>query len=139
MEQTGLKVAPEAAAQEVERWLEYKKVGAGKREAYAGNIKQLADAISTGVLSLNEKFELVQELKFPIISDEGKINITQLVYKPRLSVGAVQAQMSGVKAGDGDGRVNAIAAALTGQLKAIIAKLDTEDYSVVNDIVLFFI
>ena len=62
-----------------------------------------------------------------------------LVFKPRLTVGQINAKMKGVKASDVDGRLVGYIAALTAQNTGVIAKLDAEDNKVAQSIVMFFL
>jgi len=135
-EMSWLIVAKHANA-EIEKWLDFKKVSAKKRIAYADNIATLAEAISEGSLSLNdETFVLTQNLKFPI---GEQLSIPQFTFKPRVAVGDLNNAMNGVKATDAEGRINAYISALTNQSKEVIKKLDTEDFTIPQAIAVFFI
>jgi hypothetical protein len=131
-------VSIEQATEEITKWLDYKKIEEDERETQAENITKLAKAISRGTLTMDDDFNLVQVLKFPVEDSRGNPVLTKLTYKPRLSVQARDAQMQGIKASDGDARILAFYAALTGVAKALIAKLDTVDYSIGYAIVVFF-
>lgn len=131
------KISREIAEAEINSWLDYKKINEKKRNNYKDNIESLIDAVSEGVLSVNpETKELIHVLSFPI-GEEMKVN--KLEYKPRLTVGAVQSHLNGVKATDADGRIIAYVAALTSQPKELIKKMDTEDNSVAQSIAIFFL
>jgi hypothetical protein len=130
------KVNPEIAKAEVEKWLDYKKVSQNKKESYADNIKALEEAIVEGYLSLDDNFNFVQQLKFPI---ESEVSTSVLTFKPRLKESQVSLHLTGVKIGDFDGRLYAYVAALTGKPKDLIKALDTEDYSIGKNIAFFFI
>tara|TARA_R110001606_G_scaffold380908_2_gene541724 strand:+ start:3723 stop:4136 length:414 start_codon:yes stop_codon:yes gene_type:complete len=124
------------ATAEVNAWLDHKKVKTKKRKSYEEQIDNLIEAICTGQLSMNdETFEFTQTLQFPI----GKDNRDTLVYKPRVSVGAFYVHLKGVKADDVDGRIFAYVAGLTGNLVAVITKVDPEDYDICKDIAVFFL
>jgi hypothetical protein len=131
-----MKVDIEIARQEVEKWLEYKRVGASKREAYKDAIDSLVDAVAFGQLTLEDDYHFVQHLDFPIEGDEP---IEELKFKPRIKVKEIYSKMRGVKAGDADGRVMALIAALTGKPSAMVGMLETSDYSVSQNIALFFL
>ena len=51
----------------------------------------------------------------------------------------IHAHLQGVKSSDADARVAAMCAAVTGNPKAIILKQDTEDYSIGQAVVVFFL
>lgn len=130
------KVSREQAKQEVESWLDFKKIGEKKRESQEAQIESLVDAVAEGDLVLKEDKTFVQVLKFPT---QGDIPIKELEYKPRLSMMNIHSQLEGVKSSDGDGRVLAYVAALTGKAKQIIRNLDSEDYNVSQAIAIFFL
>jgi hypothetical protein len=131
------KVNRETAEAEINSWLDFKKISEKKRTNYKENIESLVDAVCEGILSVNpEGKELVQILNFPI-GEEMKVN--KLEYKPRLTVGAVQSHLNGVKATDADGRIIAYIAALTSQPKELIKKMDTEDNGLAQSIAVFFL
>jgi hypothetical protein len=131
-----MKIAIEVATQEVEKWLDYKKISDNKRGVREENIKALIEGVSEGILVLNEDFSFTHTLKFQI---EGELPITKLSYKPRLKVASVHNHMQGVKASDGDGRVCAYVAALSSQPKEVIKHLDTEDYAIATAVAVFFL
>ena len=54
-------------------------------------------------------------------------------------VRGINAKMKGVKSGDSDGRIVGYIAALTDQPSGIITSLDTEDNSLAQQIVAFFL
>lgn len=129
-------VSKEIATQEINKWLDFKKVNDKKKEAQKDQIESLVDALVDGSLVLNADFVLTQTLKFPT---EGELKIISLDFKPRLKMQAIHNAMGGVKSGDVDGRVLAYIAALTSTPKAVIKDLDTEDYSISQSIAIFFL
>ena len=131
------KVSRDVAQVDVEAWLDFKRVSQKKREVQTDSIDALIDAVSDGILTINdETFEITHHLIFPF---EGDSPLNELVYKPRLKVKQIHANLSGVKTGDTDGRLAAYVAALTSKNSQIIKNLDTEDYSVGTAIAIFFI
>jgi hypothetical protein len=129
-------VNKETATREVESWLDFKKVGAKRRETYKENIDTLVSSIEEGVLSLSENKEFIHELKFAL---NGEVPISTLKYKPRITVESVQMHMQGVKSSDLQGMICAYVAALTTQPKGVIKHLDTEDQSIAQSIAIFFL
>lgn len=129
-------VAKEIAQEEVNSWLDAKKITPQKRETFEAYIEQLVNGICNGALSLNPETKVfTYTLSFPT---EGDAPITKLDFKPRLKLSTVTAHLQGVKSTDGDGRLTAYVAALTGQPKGVINALDTEDYSACLSIAVFF-
>jgi hypothetical protein len=130
------KVVKEVAFEEVEKWLDHKKISDKKRESYKEQVDLLVESISDGYLSLNDDFTFTQKLKFPI---SNQISTSQLTYKPRLKMSEIHRRLEGVKTSDSDGRVCAYIAALTSQPKEVIKELDTVDYEIGQAITIFFL
>ncbi len=129
----------EMAQAEVNKWLDAKKVKQRKRESYPDAIEHITNAIAEGSLFLSEDFKLTQKLSFPVCDNSGAEVFSELEYKPRLTVFDTQAATKNVKAGDADGRIMAYASALTGKSNGLLGKLDTEDYTLVQSITVFFL
>jgi hypothetical protein len=132
----GKTVSKDIAQADVNKWLDYKKIGESKRNSNQGQIDSLVDAISEGNLIVNEDMSITHVLKFPL---DGETTVTELKYKARMNSEAVLPHLNGVKPTDVDGRMVAYTAALTSQLKAIIKKLDTEDSTLAHAVVVFFL
>lgn len=132
-------IAREVAEQEVQDWLDFKKVNARKRQNYKENIETLVDSIVVGILTLNDDKSFVQKLNFPLGEEGKEATITTLTYKPRIKVQTVQVCLQGIKPADADGRVCGYISALTGTDRNIIKQLDTEDYSIGESIAIFFL
>lgn len=129
-------IALDVAQAEVDRWLEHKKISAGKRETNKPSIDSMVAGFQDGMLILNEDFSITHKLKF---ATEGEKPIEELKYKPRLKVETTFKHLEGVKSSDADGRLCAYVAALTSLPKGLITKLDTEDYSLAQSIAVFFL
>lgn len=127
------KVDPVVAAGEVTRWLDQKRVMPKKRESLKEQIETMTDAIVHGVLSIDEEGVITHKLLYPL---EGFAE--ELTYKPRIRVEDVQARLKNQKSTDVDARILATMAALTGKSMGVLAKLDSEDLSVAQSIVIFF-
>lgn len=129
-------ISPEVAQQEIEKWLDHKRVSEKRRESLSDQIEILVNAVVEGELVLDEKFTLKQKLRFPI---ENEITTTALEYKPRLKIGEVHNRLQGIKPGDADGRITAYISALTGKPKEVIKNLEVDDYGIGQSIAIFFI
>ena len=129
-------ITREISEQEVEKWLDFKKLSDRKKESLKENIDALTDLISDGVLVLREDHCFVLKLKYPL---ENEINIPELVFQPRLKYGKLQQSMQGVKVTDVEGRLIGFISALTSLPKDVIKALDTEDINIAQQIVIFFI
>lgn len=133
------KVTPEIARQDVERWLDFKRVPAKKRAAVADTIESMAEAIEQGTLIVNDDCTITHNLIFPIENSDGEHTVEELKYKPRVTTEAISIRMKDVKVTDAHGMFIAYASALTNQPTALIKKLDTEDFRVAQSIVTFFL
>ena len=133
------KVNAETAMKEVHQWLEHKKVDDDVIEANKDNIETLAKHISNGNLIVDESFNLVYTLKWPIEDQDGGIVCDKLVFKPRLKVGDIQTRTANIKATDAFALISAYVSALTSQNTGIIKQLDSGDYKTAQAIVTFFL
>lgn len=126
----------ELAQQEIESWLDFKKINEKKREAQKEQIETLIDAVADGSLTLSPDKKLIQVLKFPT---EGEMPVTKMEYAPRLKVSTIHEKLQGVKSTDADGRICAYIAALTNNPKNVVKAMDTEDYGVAQAVAIFFL
>ncbi len=135
-------VSPEIAVADVESWLRGKRVSESKRERphIKEAIKELIEAVSYGdVVIDSENMTITYNLLWPILNEDKAPVLSSLVFKPRLRTSELKDRTSKIEAGDGIGRICAIAGALTGQATSMIEKLDTEDMSIVNAVAVFFL
>lgn len=129
-------ISRDIGQQEIEKWLDYKKISHKKREIQKDHIDSLVDAICDGSISLKDDFTIVHNLKFPT---DGELPVKTLEYKPRLKMETIHMHLQGVKSQDADGRLCAHVAALTSKPKDLVRKLDTEDYTIAQSIAIFFL
>lgn len=127
----------EQAQAEVEKWLDHKKVSAGKREKQKPHIEVLVDAICDGTLTLNPDMTFTHALKFPI--GDGADALKEIKYRPRISHGEVHVYLQKCKSDDAHGQVFAYIQALTKQPKDLLARLDSEDHAIAQGFAVFFI
>ena len=122
----------ERAQKEVDSWLDYRRVRQSKRDAAKAFISSIAEAVQYGLVSFNESTgELTQRLEFPV---DGFIS--ELVYKPRLTVADQNKHVSATK--NANEIYQAYIAAATNQGLAQIQRMDMADYEVAFAIVNFF-
>lgn len=133
------KISPEIARQEIEVWLDYKKVPSKKREDMADTIDLLAEAIEVGVLVRNDNNSITHQLIFPIENKDGEATVHQITYKPRITAEAINLRMKGVKVTETHAMFLAYASALTDQPVQLLKHLDTEDLRIVQSVVAFFL
>lgn len=131
---------PQVTAQaEVDKWLEAKKITGKKLDSLKDNVEALVDGIEDGSLVLREDMHFVLKLKFPLTNSDGKETLTELVFKPRLTIKEVNARMKGVKPSDADARVIRYVGALTDQPSAVLENLDTGDNAMAQQFASFFL
>lgn len=125
-------MSPEMAAEEFDKWAEYKKI-----DQYTINENQdernfIINAFETGRLKLNEDFSIVQKLKFPVND-----RLTELKYKARLTVREMQ---SIDKTKDkGVSSMVALASVLTDESSGLIRNLDAADFGLMRSLVTYFL
>lgn len=124
------------AEQEVNLWLDYKRVKDSVRETQKAQIGVLIDAVQYGDVTINTTtFAITQKMSFPEAT--GGL-YSELVYKARISIGELQRACAAVKIGDFDGRIAAYVAALTDKGVSHILKMDSDDFKVAQAIAVFF-
>ena len=131
------KVTHEVAQNEINSWLDKKKVFASIRDANKESIENLVEAVVEGVLTLDSSsFELTQILLFPL----GEGGVTKsLVYKARLNDNLLKPHLKNVELKDLEGRFAAMTAALTGETKGVYLAMDTADTRITKSILVFFL
>lgn len=131
-----MKITPEVAAVEVQKWLDEKKISQKKRTANQDSIDKLVEAVVEGHLKLTEKFFWELKLMFPPVGEDPP---KELKFRPRITVGDLQKQTKGISADDPQGIMIAYTAAVTGQPKGVISAIDQDDFLVAQAIVIFFL
>ena len=137
-------ITPEVAQQDIDKWLDYKKIGQHKRELLKEAIDTIYDALVSGELTIKEDFTILYRLKFPVSSavagsDEPSKELKELSFKPRLNGEQLEARLKHMKATDTASRVRAYIQALTNAPEVLLKKLDTSDLDVCQSIAGFFI
>lgn len=133
------KVARPAAELEFNSWLDFKRVKESKRVENQQFGEQIINGISDGTITIDEATQqMTVKLDFPLTDDQGNETVAELVVKPRLTVQELNAKLNGVK-GNAMDMQPAYIAAMTGKPIGLIKKLDTQDYSLLINIVVYFL
>ena len=133
------KVARPAAELEFNSWLDFKIVKESKRLENQQFGEQIINGISDGTITIDETTQqMTVKLDFPLTDDQGNETVTELVVKPRLTVQELNAKLNGAK-GNAMDMQPAYIAAMTGKPIGLIKKLDTQDYSLLINIVVYFL
>lgn len=131
-------VSREIAEKEVNDWLAYKKVPDAYIKGSQMYINGIIIAIQEGTFTIDPVSKVItHKLKFPI-SEGTDLQITELKYKPRLSVGAIQSNTAGMGISDLTGKTLGTIAALCGRPRTEIISMDNEDFRPASDVAAFF-
>lgn len=134
------KVNLDIAVDNVNQWLNHKKISQNKRESLQGMIDNLVGAVADGNLVLMEDMKLRHILVFPLEDEMGNSSLTELVYKPRLSDAQLEPYKKSVKGSDFDSSLKRTILALTGQSLGVINLLDgSTDRQIAESIAVFFV
>ena len=134
-------VSEELATKEVAKWLDFKNVSERKRnkKETKAQIETITDAICDGDLVLDEDFNLVQTLRNPVKTNDDKVLLSEMKFKPRLLLEDVESKLINVKADNMIGMLAAYTSALTGVNAGLTKKIDTDDNKTAQAIVMFFL
>jgi len=128
-------ITPAQALKDVERWLDYKKIGNSKREINKDFINMLADAVADGDLVLEEDFKWKYTLKFPL---ENESPVRTISFMPRVSLKEINEYQGKAKASSGSDVMVMYLSLLSGVAKEVIRNFDTEDFNLISSIGIFF-
>jgi hypothetical protein len=127
------------AKEEVEGWLDYKKIRDKKREDFKSSVDNLIDLVQDGVLVVNSDNTITHILNFPIDMGGNNGPVSEIKYKARLEERESRGVLAQLKTGDAtDNRLIAKFCALTGQSIGFQGKLDSSDMSIAQEILVFF-
>ncbi len=132
------KVNQEVAQEDVNEWLDAKRIPNHKRESNENLIEDLVQNVVNGVLIVSKE-KIVHNLMVPLENGEGEVTITQLEYKTRMTVEEYHNSQKGVKTGDVNGMLLGIVSGLTNQNKGVLKKMDTGDWGICSTIATFFL
>jgi hypothetical protein len=132
-------LSPEMAKEETQKWLDARRVKASKIENSKELIETIEMAFLDGFLEFDEETKVLkQKLEFPIQNDKGETTVKSLEYAPRLRQIKITQATEGVSASNFNAILTAYVSAITGQAKAIIGALDTDDFATSRAIATFF-
>lgn len=134
------KVARPAAELEFNSWLDFKRVKESSRVENQEFGDHIINAIVDGTITIDETTKkMTVKLDFPLTDDQGHETISELVVKPRLTVKELNEKLNGLKKGNSVDAQPAYIAAITENPIGLIKKLDTQDYSLLINIVVYFL
>ena len=134
------KMTIERATQEINEWLDYKKISPKKRETHKDSIETLVDALQCGTIVIKEDKTIVHKLLFPItVGPNEEVTTSEITYQPRIRVEALNLRLKGISSNDVNGRLMGYVYAITKQPTNSLNGIDTEDLSIATAIATFFI
>jgi len=146
------KVPQSMAMDEFQKWLDYKKTkitlvfnqSSSKdededEEESSKATTEIIEAIMDGNLIVNEDLSLSYNLMFPVKDDSGQTALGSLTMKPRLTADEVAQATKGVTKKDPQGVFIGYLHVLSGEVKGLIRKIDSQDYSLLQKIVMYFL
>jgi len=134
-----MKVERKFAEEQIEKWIDFKRVKKSIRKRNEEQEKILIEAIEYGDLNIEDDMSLTYTLLEPVKTKEGDIMLDKLTFMPRIRKEQLNRKYSGIKTTDADGRLLATIAALTEKNTGLIGKLYTEDISVCESIAVYFL
>lgn len=147
------KVPQEIAMEEFQGWLDYKKTkmtlvmeGAEVTEEKIGDIDEdnkaamaIVEAIMSGDLVVNEDMSLTYNLAFPIRDENQSVVLNKLTLKPRMNAFEVQKATKGISQDEPFKLFIGYVHVLSGEVKGLVNKLDSIDFSLLQKIVGYFL
>lgn len=131
-------ISAEVAQNEVEKWLDLRRVKPSLREKYKDAVQVMVESVCDGSLVLQDNGSLKQTLVFPIETKDGDIALTELVYKPRFKVKELSMQSQDMNASNSLDITISYVSAVSSVSKSLVKEMDMEDYKVAQCIVTFF-
>ncbi len=128
-------VSEKIAVQEINNWLDARKVRQRSRIESQIQINTLVDEVMEGTLTVGPDLYIKHKLLEPIVSDKGDIILSEIVYQPRVKVESI---ITSTKITDPKAYVLGYAAAITNTSASMLAKLETTDYRILSAITGFF-
>lgn len=126
------------AEEEVNNWLDLKRVTPSERVEKAGFVNKMVESLQYGYISIDKEGKITHKLVFPLKSPEGEITTAELQYNYRAETGNLQSKTGNLK-GIGMAVYIAYASVLTGQITGKLNKLDSEDFKILQAITAFFL
>ena len=132
------KIAPTLAATELKKWLDFKRIKPGKRNAFVDHINVLLQAIVYGDIEITKDFKIIHNLNVPLLDTDQRPVYAKLEYAPRVTAQALNEALG--KAGNDSEIANTIAygSALADLPVEVIRKLDSSDLSIIMALSVFF-
>ena len=137
--------------EEFQNWLNHKKVDlelvmAGNKsdddddDDDAGKEEMaIIAAIMSGHLAIDEDMNMIYTLRHPILDDAGSMAVKSLTLKPRMTAAEVQAATKGMTKKDPFKLFVGYISQLSGEVRGIVNKLDSTDFSLLQKIVGYFL
>lgn len=140
------------ATAELQKWFDYKQLGielveAGNKtdddfsDEENGGIEETAiiTAIMKGHLIIDEEFNMTYKLLFPVKDDSGSVALSELKMVPRLTAAQVQLAIKGTTRKEPMKMFPGYISVLSGEVRGIINKIDSVDFSLLQKVAGYFL
>lgn len=128
-------ITKEIATEEVNGWLDYKRVRPSKRQEKEDHVQGMIECVEDGIFVINEDFTIT----FNVLWPEEIGNIKTLTFKPRISDREIDNYYKRLDKKSTTSFILARKAALTGINTTILMNMDTEDSTIADHITAFFL
>jgi hypothetical protein len=141
------KVTQEMAMEEFQKWLDYKKTkvqlvkntGSEEEGEESKANTAIVEAIMAGELVFNEDMSMTYLLNFPVKSETGSTELHSLTLKPRLTAFEVQKATKGISKDEPFKLFTGYIHILSGEVRGLVNKIDSTDFSLLQKIVGYFL
>ena len=123
------------AEEEVNSWLDFKRVRLSKREENEQHVSGMIECVEEGIFIINDD----QSITFKVLFPDCLGDTEELIFKPRITDDEISRHLKKMDRKDANIYILARKAALTGVNTSILKKMDTEDSSISDHITAFFI
>lgn len=131
-------VSFEQAREEVDNWLEDRRIQPSIIEKNHDSIEIIVEAVVYGQLALVDG-QFVQKLQYPLKKEKtDEVILEELTYKNRLTDADLSGHLRNLDTSNPLAFIKAYLAALTDKPKPLLSKLESVDKRVANAIVVFF-
>lgn len=141
------KVPQEMAMEEFQKWLDYKKtkvkltMNSNSEDEAEDNKAEMAivEAIMSGDLIINDDMTMTYNLAFPVKSENGNTELSSITMKPRLTAYEVQKATKGISQDEPFKLFTGYIHVLSGEVRGLVNKIDSVDFSLLQKIVGYFL
>lgn len=131
-------ISIELAEQELDAWVSRKKLLPSRMKAVKEILPVLVEPLQYGFLTIQADGSIDQKLIEPVCDSNGVPVLSSLKYKARVTPTEQNNAFAATKDKTVEGRTMAMLSLLTGEMPAMINKLENQDRQIADTIALFF-